>query len=88
MKTVDVVIRAESEDDFDEICDRAEALQGKTVEVRSGDSRISLALITQLFWNDETLEVTISFSQEALDMLNVCSFGRDALAEVEIHVLH
>lgn len=88
MKTVDITIHAESEDDFDEICDRAEALQGKIVEVRSGDSRISRALVTKWFWNDETLEVTISFSQEALDMFNVCSFGRDALAEVEMHVLH
>lgn len=82
-QSVELKIVAESEDDFDDLCDRAEALAGIIVRVKVGSSRLSAGLVKACSWDDATLVLTLELDADAVRMLELSLNGRETLTAIE-----
>jgi hypothetical protein len=85
---VEMTIVAQSEEEFDELCERIESLAGVGVKVTLGSAAQQLVLLHNFDANDETNTITLRFDAIALKYFQLPLGAREALDSVEKLVLH
>ncbi|APA90282.1 hypothetical protein BJG93_34790 (plasmid) [Paraburkholderia sprentiae WSM5005] len=82
-KRLELRIVAQSEDDFDELCDQAEALSGVTLRARRANKEFAGRLVIGYRYDDSTLEVTFELDADVATMLDLSINGRETLSAIE-----
>lgn len=85
---IELTIIAESEDDFDDLCDQAEALYGVTLKAKIENKEIAAKLVTGYRYNDENLEVTLELDAKFARILDISINGRETLLVIENFTRH
>jgi hypothetical protein len=87
-KPTQLTIVARSEEDFDKLLSRGQALVGTVVRLQRGDMFYEAPIVRELYGNPATYVVEIEFDTVALQALGVALDGRLALDAAEQATKH
>lgn len=83
MAQTEITIAAQCDDDFDELCERVEALCGVVVKATRSGATFDAVLVRSFAVDPDANQVTVRFDLDALRLCNVTLAGRETLAAVE-----
>ncbi|WP_175954591.1 hypothetical protein [Burkholderia sp. BCC0405] len=87
-QVTELTIAAQSDDEFDELCDRAEALAGVVVGIESKAESLHVVLVAAYRYDEANLTVTFLLNTEAMRLLDLSVDGRTTLETIEGITLH